>query len=200
MRCYRLKKKGFTLIELIITLAITVIVLGVIYTFARTSNMTLTKTKINSTLQEESEIIQRYLINYGTQAEDLVEINNKVIDNSEIFNYENILSSEGKLELIEMKLKVEEYLYEFSYEDKELLIRKFDKNNNEEKGIEFPKSLSKNIERIEIRPIDFRMNENKNFKYTKGVEISITLKMKKGNVEESLPLSIIIKFRNKQLE
>lgn len=192
-----MRKKGFTLLELIITLAITVVILGVVYTFVMASNKTLTKTEINSILQEEAELIQKYLINYGTQAEDLVEINNKVINNSEDFNYENILSSEGKLELIEMKLNVEDYLYEFSYEDKELLIRKFDKDNNEIKDNEFPKSLSKNIEKIEIRPIDFRMNEKGSFKYTPGIEASMILKLKKGNVEETLPLSIIVKFRNK---
>lgn len=192
-----MKKKGFTLIELIITLAITVIVLGVIYTFARTSNMTLTKTKINSNLQEEAEIIQRYLINYGTQAEDLVEINNKVINNSEEFNYKTMLSPDGKLSLEEMKLKVENNCYVFIYKDRELILKKLDLKNNEIKDNELSESLSKNIEKIELRPIDFRINENGNFKYTPGIEVSMILKMKKGNVEESVPLSIIIKFRNK---
>lgn len=194
-----MKKKGFTLIELIITLAITVIVLGVIYTFARTSSMTLTKTNINSILQEEAEIIQRYLVNYGTQAEDLVEINNKVIDNSKEFNYKTMLSSDRKLSLEEMKLKVDNHYYIFSYKNNDLVIKKLDKDNKEVEDNEFPKILSKNIERIELRPIDYKMNEEGNFKYTKGLEISMILKMKKGNVEEALPLSIIIKFRNKQV-
>ena len=192
-----MKKKGFTLIELIITLAITIIVLGVIYTFARTSNITLTKTKINSTLQEESEIIQRYLINYGTQAEDLVEINNKVIDNSEEFNYQTMLSSDGKLSLQEMKLKVDDYYYVFIYKDRELILKKLYLGNEEIKENELSESLSKNIEKIELRPIDFRINKEGNFNSTPGIEVSMILKIKKGNVEESLPLSIIIKFRNK---
>lgn len=192
-----MKKKGFTLIELIITLAITVIVLGVIYTFARTSNMTLTKTKINSNLQEEAEVIQRYLINYGTQAEDLVEINNKVIDNSEEFNYKTMLSSDGKLSLEEMKLKVDNYYYVFIYKDRELILKRLDLKNKEINNNELSESLSKNIEKIELRPIDFRINKEGNFNNTPGIEVSMILKMKKGNVEESLPLSIIIKFRNK---
>lgn len=192
-----MKKKGFTLIELIITLAITVIVLGVIYTFARTSNMTLTKTKINSNLQEEAEVIQRYLINYGTQAEDLVEINNKIIDNSEEFNYKTMLSSDGKLSLQEMKLKVEDYYYVFIYKDRELILKKLYLENKEINDNELSESLSKNIEKIELRPIDFRINKEGNFNNTPGIEVSMILKMKKGNVEELLPLSIIIKFRNK---
>lgn len=192
-----MKKKGFTLLELIITLAITVVVLGTIYTFARSSNKTLTKTEINSILQEDSEVIQRYLINYGMQAEDLVEINNKVIDNSEEFNYKTMLSSDGKLNLEEMKLKVDNYYYIFSYMNNKLSIKKLDKDNKEITDNEFPKILSKNIERINLRPIDYRMNENGNFKYTKGLEISMILKMKKGMVEEAIPASIIISFRNK---
>ena len=192
-----MKKKGFTLLELIITLAITVVVLGAVYTFVSTSNKTLTKTEIKSILQEDVEITQRYLINYGTQAEDLVEINNKVINSSEDFNYEKILSSEGKLDLIEMKLKINNDYYIFSYKDKELVVKKLDKDNKEIKDNEFPKVLSKNIEKIEIRPIDFRMNEKGNFKYTPGIEVSMILKVKKGIVEEGMPTSVIIKFRNK---
>lgn len=192
-----MKKKGFTLLELIITLAITVVVLGVIYLFTLTNNKILTSAEINSSLQEEAEEIQRELFYYGTQSKGLIEVNGKVINNSNDFNYETMLSEEGKLKLEEIKLRVEDYYYVFICEDRELIFKKYDLKNKEVKDGEFSKSLSKNIEKIELRPIDFRMNKEGNFNKTPGIEISMILKEKIGNVEESLPLSIIIKFRNK---
>ena len=47
----RKKTKGFTVLELIITLSLTVVVLGVVYTFFFSNSKTLAKTEINSDLQ-----------------------------------------------------------------------------------------------------------------------------------------------------
>ena len=62
------KKKGFTLIEVVVVLAITVMIAGVIYTFYNSNNRTLTAAEAKSILQTEANQIQKELINIGTQA------------------------------------------------------------------------------------------------------------------------------------
>jgi len=198
-----LKKKGFTLIEIIITLAITVIVLGVIYTFARTSSMTLTKTNINSTLQEESEIIQKYLINYGTQAEKISEIidyNNISFINE---SYNSLSSTDGNLDVTEIKFKVGVEYFTFLYDKSisTLTLKKVDKNDVEitDNNSKLSKVLSTNVTEFKIRPLDYRINPNSNFKESTGLEISLKLNKKKGYSDVTIPLSVIVKFRNKQV-
>lgn len=201
MRCYKLKKKGFTLIELIITLAITVIVLGVIYTFAKTSSMTLTKTNINSTLQEEAEIIQRYLVNYGTQAEKISEI----IDYKNISfineDYDSLSSTDGKLDVTEIKFKVGVEYFTFLYDKSisTLTLKKVDKNDVEttDNNSQLSKVLSTNVTEFKVRPLDYRINSNSNFEESTGLEISLKLNKKKGYSYVTIPLSVIVKFRNK---
>ena len=68
------KTKGFTLIEVIITLAITVIVLGVIYTFSFTSQKMLSSTQINAVLQDEGRDIENSLVDIGMQAKGIKQL------------------------------------------------------------------------------------------------------------------------------
>ena len=78
------KSTGFTLIELIITLALTILTLGVIYTFFFSSNKTISTTELSLELQSEAEVIQKELIELSTQATEIVLINTS---KSESINY-----------------------------------------------------------------------------------------------------------------
>lgn len=202
----RKKTKGFTVLELIITLSLTVVVLGVVYTFFFSNSKTLAKTEINSDLQLESETIQKELLLYGTQAEGISKLNNVTIKDTNKYNYEGLLDDNGKLEVEELRFKIGEEYFVFTYkksdeklDKKQLTLKKVNKDGDEvtDSKLGLPKILSSNVTEFEVRPLDYRMKPKGNFKETTGVEISLVLNKKKGYSDVTIPVSVIVKFRNK---
>lgn len=189
------KKKAFTLIELIIVLALITTILSIIYTFFITNTKNLSKIEINSDLQTEAQNIKKEFLNYCTQSEGIIEINNTKSDK---ITYE-ILDSEGKMKITNIRFKVEENYFDFIYEEdsKVLSLKAFDKSGNEVYIDGLPKILSKNVKEFKIRPVDIRSNQDGKFDETVGIEILLTLSKKKGYSEVETPSSLIVKFRNK---
>ena len=190
------KKKAFTLIELIITLALTSLILGVIYTFFITNTKSLSKIEINSELQNESQIIQNQLLEYGAQAKGIYSLNGNEVKSNNML-YKDILDSTGKIEVNEIVFEVAEDKYYFKVDESNKTLY-LTKNN------EASKVLSTNFIEFKIRPLDYRMkfdessHENKGNLYeANGIEISFILNMKKGYSNVTIPASIIVKFRNK---
>lgn len=197
----RKKAKGFTVLELIITLSLTVVVLGVVYTFFFSNSKTLAKTEINSDLQLESEAIQKELLLYGTQAEGISKLNNVTIKDTNKYNYEGSLDDNGKLDVIELRFKIEAEYFTFIYdkENNKLVLKKVNEDGTEvtDSKLGLPKILSSNVTEFKVRPLDYRMNPKGNFKEITGLEISLVLNKKKGYSDVTMPLSVIVKFRNK---
>ncbi|MBS5886162.1 MAG: prepilin-type N-terminal cleavage/methylation domain-containing protein [Clostridium sp.] len=197
----RKKTKGFTVLELIITLSLTVVVLGVVYTFFFSNSKTLAKTEINSDLQLESETIQKELLLYGAQAEGISKLNNVTIKDTNKCNYEGLLDDNGKLDVTELKFKIGAEYFTFIYDIgiNKLTLKKVNKDGEEviDSKLDFPKILSSNITEFKVRPLDYRMNPKGNFKETTGLEISLVLNKKKGYSDVTMPVSVIVKFRNK---
>lgn len=198
----RKKTKGFTILELIITLSLTVVVLGVVYTFLFSNSKTLTTTEINSDLQLESETIQKELLLYGTQAEDISKLNDTVLTETNKYNYEGLITnSNGKLDVTELRFKIGLEYFTFIYNEGSgtLTLKKVDASGAEisDPNLNLPKVLSSNVTEFRIRPIDYRMKPTGNFKETTGLEISLILNKKKGYSDVTMPLSVIVKFRNK---
>lgn len=196
----RKKKRAFTLIELIITLALTSLILGVIYTFFITNTKSLSKIEINSELQTEASNIQTEILTYLTQSEGIVEINNTKITNTNKLPYqENLDLNSGKLDITNLKVKLENEYYELSFDKSTsiLSLKAVNKNGNIVNENNLPKILSKNVKEFQIRPLDFRNNESGNFKDAYGIEVLLTLKKKKGYSDVETPSSLIVKFRNK---
>lgn len=196
------KSRGFTVLELILTLSLTVVVLGVVYTFFFSNSKTLTTTEINSDLQLESESIQKELLFYGTQAEGISKINGITITNSNKYNYDNSASANnGKLDVTEIKLKIGEDYFTFLYNESNntLTLKKVneDDTNIVDSTLNLPKILSTNVTEFKARPLDYRMNPTGNFKEATGLEFSLVLNKKKGYSDVTMPVSVIVKFRNK---
>lgn len=187
----RKKARGFTVLELIITLSLTVVVLGVVYTFFLSNSKTLAKTEINSDLQLEVEGIQNELLLYGTQAEGIISINNSAIDNTNKFNYEGLLDENGKLKITNLKFRIESKEVNFKYNsnDNTLSIEEVGGNTI---------VLSKYVTEFKTRPLDYQMNPKGNFYETTGLEISLVLNKKKGYSDVTMPVSVIVKLRNKK--
>lgn len=194
------KTKGFTILELIITLSLVVIVLGVVYTFFFSNSKTLTTTELNSDLQFEVEKIQDELLVVGTESKGISQVlylgGLNITDES--YNaISDMQAQEGKVEVNEIRFIDDNGYYELDYEGTNLTIRKLDNSGNELTEDGYPEVLSKNVTNLYIRPIDYRMNNLGKFINAPGIEISIILKKNKGYSEVSLPVSTIVKFRNK---
>lgn len=193
------KKKAFTLLELIITLAITVIVLGAIYTFFLSNTKTLVTTEINTDLQNESQDIQEAILKYGTEAKGIFSVDGKELESDDLL-YKDIEDKKtGKIDIKEIVFEAQTDNYKFE-------IKEVDGENKTlylTKNSEPAKVLSTNIKEFQIRPLDYRMKideasgENKGkLSEANGVEISYVLNMKKGYSDVSVPGSIMVKFRN----
>ncbi|WP_291651841.1 type II secretion system protein [Clostridium sp.] len=197
----RKKTKGFTVLELILTLSLTVVVLGVVYTFFFSNSKTLAKTEINSDLQLESEVIQKELLLYGTQAEGISKLNNVTIKDTNKYNYEGSIDDNGKLDVTELRFKIGAEYFTFIYDkgNNKLVLKKVNEDGTEvtDSKLNLPKILSSNVTEFKVRPLDYRMNPNGNFNDATGLEISLVLNKKKGYSDVTMPVSVIVKFRNK---
>lgn len=189
------KKKAFTLIELIIVLALITTILSIIYTFFITNTKNLSKIEINSELQTEVQNIQKEFLNYCTQSEGIIDINNTKSDK---ITYK-ILDSEGKMKINHIRFKIEENYFDFIFDEdsKVLRLKAFNESGDEVYIDGLPKILSKNVTEFKIRPVDIRSNQDGKFNETPGIEILLTLSKKKGYFEVQTPSSLIVKFRNK---
>ena len=168
-------------------LAITVIVLGTIYTLFFTSNRTLTSAEINSILQDESQIIENKILKIGEEAEGLVSIisNGNEYLNTNYNDFDTTLNN--KISVTSLKFKSGAYentVDQIQYEGTNLSI-----NGN---------LISSNVSDFMVRPLDINMvHENEgSFEKTTGLEFTIKLVKKKGYTEIEYPLTIIVKFRN----
>ncbi|WP_315078223.1 prepilin-type N-terminal cleavage/methylation domain-containing protein [uncultured Clostridium sp.] len=65
---FKIKKKGFTLVELIIVMALTLVILGMIFQMFNTNNRIMSDVGIKSTLQSDGQVIQENLSKIGMQA------------------------------------------------------------------------------------------------------------------------------------
>ena len=183
------KAKGFTVIETIITLAITVVVLGSIYFFFLTSNKTLTSTEINSQLQTEAEIIQNSILKIGDEAVGLSSICSggfEVLD-KKYADFSPSLVDKLTVDSLEFKSGSEEAISynKVKYEDSKLIV-----NGN---------TISSNVIEFAVRPLDINMVDEAEgeFSNTTGLEFSLKLIKSRGYSKVEYPLTIIVKFRNK---
>ena len=195
------RANGFTLLEVIISLAITVLVMGVIYTFFFSSNRTLSVTKINSILQDEGEVIEKELFNLGTQAQGIINVNGKSAESIKYGSSVDIDISENE------KYKLSTTSMELSYENGDKAIINLINSQltvkvikNDGTVVVPTKILSANVTEFKIRPLDVRMvsaTENSYFSKAPGVEFSIMLNKEKGYSNVEYPVNLIVKFRNK---
>ena len=183
------KKKAFTLLELILTLGITLVVLATIYTFFLSNTKTMKSTEINTDLQTEAQKIQSEFLKYGTEANGVYSINGIEVKDDNMI-YTGVLDGNGKLDVKEITFNVEEnkYKYIFNSSTGELKV---------EKGTGKIIKLSNNIQEVKVRPLDFRSNPHGRFYETNGIEISLVLNIKKSYTDVTIPSSVIVKFRNK---
>lgn len=193
------KKKAFTLVEVIIVLAITVIVFAIMYEFLTTGKKAMVSNEVNSTLQDEAEDIQTELVKLGTQSKGITIID---ADNASSVTYSS-LTTDGH----DNNVKVVNGIHFKYYDGSEwqLLFNDVDGDGIGTLSINYPsggihKEIAKHVTKIKIRPIDLNKvadTSTANFSSSIGLQFIIELKMKKGYTDITCPVVVNVKFRNK---
>lgn len=193
----RKKTKGFTLIELIIVMGLTLIIMSAAYSFLATSNKTTINEDLKSTLQSEGNIIENKILTIGTQATKATSIKTEAGD---IVNYKinaANLQSDGTFELSELTLEdYEKTAYTIKLQDNELIIISSDNT---------VQTLSKNVVEFRAQPLNINQytEADKNSKYMNeitGYKLSFKLEAKKGVNEANYDISVQVTFRNYDVE
>ena len=192
------KKSGFTLIELVITLALTLVVFSVIYLFSATNTNMLSKAEINSKLQDDSQGVQKELVNIGMQAKEILTIDDKEASKVNYDYYND--ANKGKLNCNKFTIRAYEnekdVEYTFEKRDKELwLIKNIEGKASEAK-------LSSNLLNMAVRPLDINNYTDRStvyFNSAESLEISVSFNMQKGLNDITYPMTTIVKFRNKDV-
>ncbi|AJH01251.1 hypothetical protein LF65_04720 [Clostridium beijerinckii] len=171
MICSR-KKKGFTVTELIIVVALTVVVLGIVWQMFGVTNKIISDVTIKSDLQREGQSIQEKLSNIGMQATEVKEL-----------VYADDVSGSIK------KIKINSY-------DKDGNNRDIEVNLNGEILTIDGQSVSSHVKSINVNPEIIRENDLNNISY---IDFTIFLGEKKNYNSEIIENQIKVRtvFRNK---
>lgn len=171
MICSR-KKKGFTVIELIIVVALTVVVLGIVWQMFGVTNKIISDVTIKSDLQREGQSIQEKLSNIGMQATEVKEL-----------VYADDVSGSIK------KIKINSY-------DKDGNNRDIEVNLNGEILTIDGQSVSSHVKSINVNPEIIREDDLNNISY---IDFTILLGEKKNYNSEIIENQIKVRtvFRNK---
>ncbi|MBB6632126.1 PilW family protein [Clostridium algidicarnis] len=172
------KHKAFTLIELIVTLAIFIIVLNVLFPFFITSYKGFNTTEIKSHLQSEGESIMSYFSKDAMEAKEIsniIDINDmNSLDKNQILSMKSIefVSGDGDIN---------------GYEIKDGVISQY-KRDNKDSPKKIGKMVGKDIKAINIYAVD-----GKSFSETSSVRINILMK----NKDVTYEINNTLYFRNK---
>ena len=203
------KKNGFTLIEMVIVLALTVIILEIASSMLITGNKIFSDSDVRSTLQIEANNIQAELEGVGLQGKKITDIelngdngingNNKTpyIDKK----YSDLLINMKEMKIEKMKIEIEAYDKNSEYSSNGSISNLnpyeiiFDKVTGvlSVESRTGTKTLSSHVYSLNIVPKD---TEDR-FANTSSIEFNIILYKQKGSTDIKYPVSVKTTFRNK---
>lgn len=161
------RKPGFTLIEMIITIAITVIILGIASSMFITGNRVFSDSDSKTTLQIEGQAIQEKISDIGMQASGTVEV----------LNLGTVIKSYNKSDEVRYFL--------IKKDDKNLYIYEYSKDAESKLELKNTQLISQNVS-------SFVPTYSDNF-----AEFNINLSLKKGYSDVAYPIKFKVAFRNK---
>lgn len=177
------KKPGFTLIEIIITLVVTVIVLEIAASMFITGNKVFSDSDVKSTLQIEAQQIQEKLSNIGMQAKVVQSVsgNNTTgeVNNIMITSYDK----SGNL-------------HDFEIKREEDSGRKYKDDSTIYKLSIGDQLISSDVKSMKIDSSIISDDENVLEKIN-AIEFNILLRREKGYSNIDYPINFKVTFRNK---
>lgn len=190
------KKQGFTLLEMIIALALTVTVLGIANSMFIAGNKVFSDSDVKSTLQMEANDIQEQLTSIGMQGKVIssIEINGQSSDDDSLYvnkKYSQLVLSN----INEMKIEIQAYDKDSEYSDAGNI------SNPKPYDILFDhgtlsvnsKILSTNVYSFNVSP----QNTDDSFANSYSIQFDIKLNRQEGFTNIKYPVNIKVTFRNK---
>jgi len=205
-----MKKAGFTLIEVIIVLALIVLILMLVGNIFTTGNRIFSDSDAKSTLQLQAQAIEEEISKAGMEAVGIAsiqdEFGNQITGSGDQitevpYGELNLTDINGEdsenkwLGISEMTI----YCYKedgnnISVSTTAAAIIIYDKDKKKLSTID-GKEFQGEVESVRINPVDVE-NPEGTFKNTNSIVISIMLYKKSGFIERRYPISITVKFRN----
>ena len=195
MKNLKFKRKGLSLIELVVALSLIAIILMIFGPFFISNYVTLDKTSNQIDFQREAKAIMNYFTDSAMEAsniESLTNIKNEVLSNNnytESLKKNSLKSKEGYLKLTFNNSKNKNEHTTFILKDRSLYMKK---NDSEEFKI------GDLVSSIELTSLTEESTQDKeeinNFKNANAIKIEITFDTKKNTPYK---VSNILTFRNK---
>ncbi|AQS07068.1 PilW family protein [Clostridium beijerinckii] len=205
------KKPGFTLIEMIIALALIVTILGIAGSMLITGNKVFSDSDIRSTLQIEGQVIQEKISDAGMQAFSIesckhgsLEIKDQKYNSNVILS--KLVNINGELSEDGQWIDVSQISFKSSRNNSEYDGSTDTITNTETIPISYDKDLKKlsisseiiseKVESIRIHPENIN-DENSNIDEANSIEFHIVLSKARAFSNVRYPIDFTIKFRNK---
>ncbi|EHK2363462.1 prepilin-type N-terminal cleavage/methylation domain-containing protein [Clostridium perfringens] len=195
MKNLKFKRRGLSLIELVVALSLIAIILMIVGPFFISNYVTLDKTSNQIDFQREAKAIMNYFTDSAMEAsniESLTNVKNEVLSNNnytESLKKNSLKSNEGYLKLNFNNSKNKNEHTTFILKDKSLYMKK---NDSEEFKI------GDLVSSIELTSLTEESTQDKeeinNFKNANAIKIEITFDTKKNTPYK---VSNILTFRNK---
>lgn len=206
----RSKKKGFTLVELIITMALALVVTGAIFSFFIVSKKISTQTEVKSDMQRDASKAQETIIDVGTQADGLDDLRlsgNRPVNTDAALGFVTIgsYSSDPKfnngalsgiktfsfnlpkgLSLYNITLADDDYLkFVYTIDNNNRLICEIYKVSGAAEDKVEQKDVCENVSDITVKPINWESLKTKDpstemYSNVSGLKITINLEMSRG--------------------
>ncbi|EJT5939413.1 TPA: PilW family protein [Clostridium perfringens] len=195
MKNLKFKRRGLSLIELVVALSLIAIILMIVGPFFISNYVTLDKTSNQIDFQREAKAIMNYFTDSAMEAsniESLTNVKNEVLSNNnytESLKKNSLKSNEGYLKLTFNNSKNKNEHTTFILKDRSLYMKK---NDSEEFKI------GDLVSSIELTSLTEESTQDKeeinNFKNANAIKIEITFDTKKNTPYK---VSNILTFRNK---
>jgi prepilin-type N-terminal cleavage/methylation domain-containing protein len=180
----RKKKSGFTLIEMIIVLALTVILLGILGSIFTTGNKIFSDSDVESTLQIEGQAIQEKISDIGMQATTAQAVTVDSSGTNEINDITiNSYDKDGNLRP-----------FVIVKEDSGTVYKNGDKIYNLKINDEL---ISSNVKNVKLDDHTIAAANANTLKNINSIEFTIILRKEKGYSNIEQPINFRVAFRNK---
>lgn len=195
-----MKKSGFTLIEMIIVMALTTLILGILYSIFHAGNKVFSDADVRSTLQMDARNIQEELTSIGMQGIGVtdIKINESSYDNDHKPYVDKKYSDmqTNIIRAIEIKAynKDSEYSRDENGNENISNLQTYNITFNDGILAVGSKVLSKNVESFNVVP----QNTDDSFANASSIEFNIVLRSKRGfSKVPDYPITVKVTFRNK---
>lgn len=174
------KKPGFTLIEMIIVLALTVIILGIASSMFITGNKVFSESDVKTTLQMEGQAIQEKISDIGMQATKIKSLN---VQNNQIKSITiSSLDKNGQ---------------PYDFEIEKVDSGKVYKNGSKIYELRIDhKLISSNVQNM-IIDNNILTADNNSLKDINSIKFTILLRKEKAYSDIEYPIDFRVTFRNK---